>query len=48
MNVENQRLKDMLSHVSSNYTALHMHLAALMQQQQIQRTQSTEHEVINP
>lgn len=48
MNAENQKLKDMLSHVSSNYTALQMHLVALMQQehQQIQRPQTTEHEVI--
>ncbi|KAG4177967.1 hypothetical protein ERO13_A10G012000v2 [Gossypium hirsutum] len=34
MNAENQKLKDMLSHVSNNYSALHMHLVTLMQQQQ--------------
>ncbi|XVF87770.1 hypothetical protein PTKIN_Ptkin18bG0147400 [Pterospermum kingtungense] len=33
MNAENQKLRDMLSHVSSNYTALQMHLMTLMQQQ---------------
>ncbi|XP_054778749.1 WRKY transcription factor 6-like [Prosopis cineraria] len=46
MNAENLKLKDMLSHVSSNYAALQMHLVALTQQQQIQRTQSTGHEVV--
>ncbi|CAI9783929.1 unnamed protein product [Fraxinus pennsylvanica] len=34
MNAENQRLRGMLSQVSSNYTALQMHLVGLMQQQQ--------------
>lgn len=34
MNAENQRLRGMLSQVSSNYSALQMHLVALMQQQQ--------------
>ncbi|XP_022865069.1 WRKY transcription factor 6-like isoform X1 [Olea europaea var. sylvestris] len=33
MNAENQRLRGMLSQVSSNYTALQMHLVGLMQQQ---------------
>lgn len=47
MNAENQKLKDMLSHVSSNYTALQMHLVAVMQQQQQQQIQRTEHEVLN-
>ncbi|KAK7264453.1 hypothetical protein RJT34_32062 [Clitoria ternatea] len=44
MNAENQKLKEMLSHVSSNYANLQMHLAALMQQQR--NTESTEHEVV--
>ena len=34
MNIENQRLKDMLGQVSNNYSVLHHHLVALMQQQQ--------------
>nr|QWQ79529.1 WRKY transcription factor protein 11 [Zanthoxylum armatum] len=34
MNTENQRLRDMLSQVTKNYNALHMHLVALMQQKQ--------------
>ncbi|KAB5560382.1 hypothetical protein DKX38_005339 [Salix brachista] len=32
MNSENQRLKDMLSQVTNNYSALQMHFVALMQQ----------------
>ncbi|KAK7363769.1 hypothetical protein VNO77_05926 [Canavalia gladiata] len=46
MNAENQKLKEMLSHVSRNYTNLQMHVATLMQQQQNQRTESTENEVV--
>ncbi|KAE9594700.1 hypothetical protein Lal_00043100 [Lupinus albus] len=48
MNSENQKLKEMLSHVNGNYTALQMHLVALMQQQQLQkpRSDSTENEVV--
>ncbi|KAI9123383.1 hypothetical protein K1719_004683 [Acacia pycnantha] len=48
MNAENVKLRDMLTHVSDNYTALQMHLVALTQQQhqQIQRTQSTANEVV--
>lgn len=34
MNAENQRLKDMLSQVTNNYSALQMHFVALIQQQQ--------------
>ncbi|KAI9128215.1 hypothetical protein K1719_001208 [Acacia pycnantha] len=34
MNTENQNLKEMLSHMSNNYTALQMHLAGLIQQRQ--------------
>lgn len=42
MNAENQRLRGMLTQVTNNYTALQMHLAALMQQrQQISTTQNT-------
>ncbi|XP_027351176.1 probable WRKY transcription factor 31 [Abrus precatorius] len=44
MNAENKKLKEMLSHVSGNYTALQMHLMTLMQQNQ--RTESTENEVV--
>jgi cell shape-determining protein MreC len=33
MNAENQRLKDMLSQVTNNYSALQMHFVALIQQQ---------------
>ncbi|OMO76839.1 DNA-binding WRKY [Corchorus capsularis] len=39
MNAENQKLRDMLSHVSNNYSALHMHLVTLMQQQRNQAIQ---------
>ncbi|KAI4295932.1 hypothetical protein L6164_035925 [Bauhinia variegata] len=46
MNTENQKLKDMLSHVSSNYTTLQIHLVSLMQQQQNQRPESKEQEVV--
>ncbi|TKY53991.1 WRKY transcription factor 6 [Spatholobus suberectus] len=46
MNEENQKLKEMLSHVTSNYANLQMHLAALLQQQQNQRAESTEQEVV--
>ncbi|KAL2969853.1 hypothetical protein AAZX31_15G105300 [Glycine max] len=45
MNSENKKLKEMLSHVTGNYTALQMHLVTLMQQNQ-QRTESTENEVV--
>lgn len=48
MNLENQRLRDMLGQVTNNYSVLQMHLVAFMQQQQnhgADRTQ--EHEVIN-
>ncbi|GMI93296.1 hypothetical protein like AT1G62300 [Hibiscus trionum] len=38
MNAENQKLKDMLSHVSNNYTALQMHLVTLMQQKRESET----------
>ncbi|CAN4078383.1 unnamed protein product [Withania somnifera] len=46
MNSENQRLKGMLTQVSSSYSALQMHLVALIQQQHqqqqlISRTEST-------
>ncbi|KAL1358553.1 hypothetical protein HN51_003814 [Arachis hypogaea] len=34
MNAENHKLKEMLNHVSGNYTALQMHLVTLLQQQQ--------------
>ena len=48
MNAENQKLKEMLTHVSSNYNALQIQLITLMQHQQNnQRADPTEHEVIN-
>uniref|UniRef100_A0A1J3K8Y5 WRKY transcription factor 6 n=1 Tax=Noccaea caerulescens TaxID=107243 RepID=A0A1J3K8Y5_NOCCA len=37
MTTENQKLKELLAQVSSNYTSLHMHLVSLMQQQQQQQ-----------
>lgn len=49
MNAENQKLRDMLSQVTHNYSALQMHLMAVMQQQQMtnNRPESTqEQEVI--
>lgn len=36
MNSENLRLKEMLGQVTNNYSALQMHVAAVMQQQQQQ------------
>ncbi|GMH30259.1 hypothetical protein Nepgr_032102 [Nepenthes gracilis] len=45
MNAENQRLKGMLSQVSSSYTALQMHLRALMQKKQ-EANNTKEHEVV--
>ncbi|QCD77158.1 probable WRKY transcription factor 31 [Vigna unguiculata] len=44
MNAENKKLKEMLSHVTGNYTALQMHLMTLMHQNQ--RTVNTENEVV--
>lgn len=41
MNSENKKLKEMLSHVTGNYTALQMQLVALMQ-----KNHHTENEVI--
>lgn len=45
MNSENKKLKEMLTHVSGNYTALQMHLVALMQKNH-HTDKSTENEVI--
>lgn len=42
MNSENKKLKEMLSHVTGNYTALQMQLVALMQ-----KNHHTENEVVN-
>jgi hypothetical protein len=42
MNSENKKLKEMLNHVTGNYTALQMQLVALMQ-----KNHHTENEVIN-
>lgn len=44
MHIENQRLKGMLNQVSSNYTALQMHLVTLMQRQQQNQTPQ-EHQI---
>ncbi|XP_039037489.1 probable WRKY transcription factor 31 isoform X2 [Hibiscus syriacus] len=44
-NAENQKLKDMLSHVNNNYTALQMHLVSLMQQQRNRETEFQVQEV---
>lgn len=46
MNVENQRLRDMLSQVTNNYNALQMHIVALMQQSRGTEA-NQEHEVCN-
>jgi len=45
MNAENKKLKEMLSHVTGNYTVLQMHLVTLMQQNQ-QRTETMENGVL--
>ena len=42
MNAENQKLKEMLTQVSNNYSALQMHLVAVMQQQQINKNHAAE------
>ncbi|GKV02001.1 hypothetical protein SLEP1_g14496 [Rubroshorea leprosula] len=48
MNAENQRLREMVSQVSTNYSSLQMHFMALMQQQQNHATESRqEHEVLD-
>ncbi|XP_018849815.1 probable WRKY transcription factor 31 [Juglans regia] len=48
MNSENQKLRDMLSRVSNNYSVLQMHLVGLMKQQQNHGTDSTnDHEVVD-
>lgn len=39
MTMENQKLRELLTQVSNNYTSLHMHLVSLMQQQQQQQQQ---------
>ncbi|XP_039049754.1 probable WRKY transcription factor 31 [Hibiscus syriacus] len=46
MLAENQKLRNMISHVSNNYTALQMHLVTLMKQQRNQGVKTThEHEI---
>ncbi|KAG6639044.1 hypothetical protein I3843_10G071000 [Carya illinoinensis] len=48
MNSENQKLRDMLSRVSNNYSVLQMHLVGLMKQQQNHGADSTnDHEVVD-
>ncbi|XP_059297204.1 WRKY transcription factor 6-like [Lycium ferocissimum] len=46
MNVENQRLRGMLTQVSNNYAALQMHLAALMQQQNSRTENTQDHKIV--
>lgn len=43
MNVENQRLRVMISQVNNNYKSLQVHLADLMQRQQNQPVQHKVH-----
>lgn len=45
MNSENQRLRDMLSQVSTNYNSLQMHFMALMQQQQQNHASEANHDL---
>lgn len=47
MNAENRRLREMLSHVNNNYTALQMHLTTLMQKQQNAKSESTQDHEVN-
>lgn len=47
MNAENQRLKGMLTQVSSNYSALQMHFLALQQQQSSKTNSTQEHEMVD-
>ncbi|KAH7545714.1 hypothetical protein FEM48_Zijuj01G0123000 [Ziziphus jujuba var. spinosa] len=42
MNAENQKLKDMLTQVTNNYSALQMHLVSIMQHQQINHQKNQE------
>ncbi|XVF27919.1 hypothetical protein REPUB_Repub14bG0151000 [Reevesia pubescens] len=42
MNDENQKLRDMLSHVGNNYSALQMHLVTLIQQQRNREAETTQ------
>ncbi|OMO66554.1 DNA-binding WRKY [Corchorus capsularis] len=42
MNAENQRLREMLSQVTSNYNAVQMHLVSLMQQQRDAKAEKAE------
>nr|QCV57295.1 WRKY transcription factor [Fagopyrum tataricum] len=44
MNIENERLKGMLAQVSQNYTALQMHVVAIMQQHQNQIQQEKQNQ----
>ncbi|PIN12760.1 hypothetical protein CDL12_14626 [Handroanthus impetiginosus] len=46
MNAENQRLRGMLTQVSSNYSTLQIHMMTLMQQQQNSKTDSTQEQEI--
>ncbi|XP_021893820.1 probable WRKY transcription factor 31 [Carica papaya] len=45
MNAENQRLRDMLNQVTTNYSSLQGHLVTLMQQQQQQQQQQEDQKV---
>ncbi|WOG85344.1 hypothetical protein DCAR_0104532 [Daucus carota subsp. sativus] len=46
MNIENQRLRGMLSQVTNNYAALQMHLATIMEQQNARAGRTQEHDQI--
>ncbi|KAL8107732.1 putative WRKY transcription factor 31 [Apium graveolens] len=45
MNIENQRLREMLSQVTNNYAALQMHLATIMEQQNARNVQIAEEKI---
>lgn len=46
MNVENQRLRGMLSQVTSNYAALQMHLATIMEQQNARAGRTQQNDLV--
>lgn len=46
MNIENQRLRGMLSQVTNNYAALQVHLATIMEQQNARAGRAQEHDQV--
>nr|XP_043623652.1 WRKY transcription factor 6-like [Erigeron canadensis] len=48
MNIENQRLREMLLQVSNNYAALQMHIANEIQKQQNQKNQKNQKKELGP